>query len=201
MITEEMKNLLRDALSIEDSFKRGWAYSKAIVRLGSVEELEAARAFVQSLPGKLPTRAVDEDDIEHEIGFRNQWVPHVESVDSALGNYPRVANRVQGLGYKVAILRFADFCSCDVKFACELLEEIIVELEKGCIKVERHCGPYADGQWPWNHRPSVLAAMAMFSQRPCWVMRHLFLPEVMSSGMRGFTTVSFATYVSDSHGS
>lgn len=192
MEKSEMKTMLEAALADDDTFKRGWAYSRAIVKLGPVEELEMARAIIDA-DGNLREKAAKDnfDDIEYEIGLRQKWTPELPSVDQSLAHYPRVAERTKGIGYKVALLAFSEFCSCDVDFTCRQLEELIEEFESGKDKVVHHCGMYAHGQWPRNHRPSVLAAMAMFTQRPCWVLQHLFLSEVGSSGLHGFDTVVF----------
>ena len=189
----EMRAMLTAALANDDLYKRGWAYAKALVRLGAVEELEMARAMVNA-DDNLQARVVKDhfDDIAYEIELRQRWTSELPLVDAALAHYPLVAKRAQSIGPKIALLAFSEFCSCDVAYACEVLEEVLKELESGAKKVERHCGSYGSGQWPRNHYPSVLAAMAMFTQRPCWVIRHLFLPEIVRSGMRGFGTVIFS---------
>lgn len=192
MENSEMKTMLEGVLADDDKFKRGWAYARAIVKLGPVEELEMARATINA-DDNLRDRAAREsfDDITYEIELRQKWTPDLPSVDQALARYPRVAERTKGVGYKVALLEFSQFCSCDVEYACQVLEEVIKEFESGADEVERRCGAYSDGQWPRNDYPSVLAAMALFTQRPCWVLRHLLLSEVGSSGMKGFQTVQF----------
>jgi len=192
MEKSEMKTMLEAALADDDNFKRGWAYARAIVKLGPAEELEMARAII-SADEKLREKAAKDsfDDIEYETELRQKWTPELSSVDQALARYPRVAERTRGVGYKVALLAFSEFSSCDVSYTCKVLEEVIAEFKSGANKVERRCGAYGNGQWPRNHYPSVLAAMAMFTQRPCWVLRHLFLPEINSSGLHNFDTVVF----------
>lgn len=192
MEKSEMKTMLQKALGVEDLYLRGWRYAEAIVSLGPVEELEMARAIINADDNLRERAAKDKfDDIKYETELRQKWTPELPSVDQALARYPRVAERAKGVGYKVALLAFSEFCSCDVSYTCKVLEEVITEFESGANKVERRCGMYGDGQWPRNHYPSVLAAMAMFTQRPCWVLRHLFLPENGSSGLHGFDTVVF----------
>jgi hypothetical protein len=187
MLSTEIQNSLREALSIEDSSKRGWAYAKAVVKIGGVEELEEAWAFIQSFP-ELSERARQlsmkdqDDDILYAIENQRKWIPQLEFVDSALKDYPRVAERVTGVNYKVALLHFADFCNCDVGLVCKVLEEIIKEFESGKDKVvftkpQRH--PFI---LPRNYRPLVEAAIAHYTQYPCWVLKHLFLPERGRSG-------------------
>ncbi len=187
-----METLLRGALAEEDNFKRGWAFAKAVVTLGPVEELEMARAIIDA-DDNLREKAANSssDDITYETGLRQRWTPHLPSVDQALALCPRMAERSKGVGYKVALLAFSEFCSCDVAFTCKLMEEVIAEFDSGNNKVERRCGMYADGQWPRNHTPSVLAAMAIFTQRPCWVLRHLFLSGLGSSCQHGNGTIVF----------
>lgn len=191
MEKSEMKAMVEEALADDDNFKRGWAYAEAIVKLGSVEELEMARAIINA-DDNLRERAAQErfDDIKYETELRQKWMPELPLVDQTLARYPRVAERAKGVGYKVALLAFSEFCSCDMSYTCKVLEEVVTEFESGANKVERRCGMYGNGQWPRNHYPSVLAAMAMFTQRPCWVLRHLFLPKV-SSGLHDFDTVVF----------
>jgi hypothetical protein len=188
----EMKALLEAVLASDDKFKRGWAFAQAIVKLGPVEELEMAREIIDA-DDNLRERAAEDsfDDIQYETGLRQKWSSELPSVDQALARHPRVAERAKGVGYKVALLAFSEFCSCDVNYACEVLEEVIKEFDSGASKVERRCGMYGSGRWPRNHYASVLAAMAIFTQRPCWVLRHLFLPEVTSSGMHGFDSMVF----------
>ena len=193
-----MKTMLEAALADDDNFKRGWAYARAIVKLGPVEELEMARAIINADDNLREKVAKDDfDDIEYEIKLRKKWTPELSSVNQALARYPRVAERTKGVGYKVALLAFSEFCSCDVDYACKVLEEVVKEFDSGANKVERRCGMYGSGQWPRNHYPSVLAAMAMFTQRPCWVLQDLFLTEVGSSGMSGFDTVNFSRRQAD----
>lgn len=191
MQQSELKTLLEKALGVEDDFKRGWAYAKAVVRLGPVEELEMARAIIND-DENLLKKAGSLDQIECETRLRKKWMPHLPSVDEALARYPRVAARSKGVGYQVALLAFSEFCICDVAFTCKLLDEVIAEFESGKDKVELlHCEIYGSGPWPRNHKASVFAAMAMFTQRPCWVLRHLFLCEVWRSGMGSNGTIEF----------
>lgn len=183
----EMKNSLREALSIEDLHKRSWAYAKAVVKIGGVEELEEAWAFIQSFP-ELSERARQlskedqDDDILFAIENQKKRTPQLESVDSALKDYPRVAERVTGVNYKVALLHFADICNSDVGLVCKVLEEIIKAFESGKDKVvfpKPRRNPFF---LPRNYRPLVEAAIAHYTQYPCWVLQHLFLPERGHSG-------------------
>lgn len=190
----EMRATLETALAPNDAFKRGWSYARAIVALGPVEELEMARAIIDA-DGTLRAKVAEHDgkfdDIAYEIELRRKWASgSTDLVDQTLIRFRRVAERTKGVGHKVALLAFSEFCSCDVHYACQLLEEVIEAFE-GADEVERRCGPYGDGQWPRNHYPSVLSAMAMFTQRPCWVLRHLFLPEIGESGVKSFDAVYF----------
>ncbi|HJN62905.1 MAG TPA: hypothetical protein QGH03_01595 [Candidatus Paceibacterota bacterium] len=192
MKQSDIKAMLEEALVDDDNFKRGWAYARAIVKLGSVEELNMAQAIIDADDNLCKKTADDDfDDIEYETGLRNKWTPELSSVDQALTRYPYVAERTKGIGYKVALLAFSEFCSCDVDYTCKILEEVVTKLESGVNEVKDNCGDYASGRWPQNHRPSVLAAMAIFTQRPCWVLKHLFLTEVGSSGMEGLRRVYF----------
>jgi len=188
----KLKTMLEKALGVEDPYLRGWRCAEVIVSLGPVEELEMAWAIINADDNLSEKASKDRlDEIKYEIELRQKWVSELPSVDQSLARYPRVAERAKGVGYKVALLAFSDFCSCDVSYVCMVLEEVIAEFESGANNVERRCGRYGDGQWPRNHYPSVLAAMAMFTQRPCWILRHLFLSEVSSSGLRDFDTVVF----------
>jgi hypothetical protein len=189
----EMEMVLEAALADDNNFRRGRAYAKAIVELGSVEELMMARAIIgakSSLRFRADTDRFD-DFIKYEIELRRKWTAKLPSVDQALTRYPCVAKRTKGVGHKVALLAFSEFCSCDVDYTCKVLAEVIKDFESGADKVERCCGKYSYGKWPRNDYPSVLAAMAMFTQRPCCVLRHLFLPEVGSSGLHRLDTVVF----------
>ena len=190
MEKSKIKTMLEKALAEEDSYKRSWAYAKSIVKLGSVKELEIARAIIDN-DNNLREKVADDDNIEYEIKLRRSWVSELPSVDQALSYYPRVAERTKNVGYKVALLAFSQFCSCSVSYTCKVLEEVISEFESGANKVERRCGMYGDGQWSRNHYASVLSAMAIFTERPCWVLRHLFLSEVGKSSMYGTSTVAF----------
>ncbi len=187
----EMEAMLKVALAEKDSLKRGWNFAQEIVKLGSVQELEMVQAIIRA-DDKLSNKISggDFDGIEYEIELRRTWSAKLLLVSEVVVRYPHVAKRTNSDGYKVALLVFSEFCSCDVDYVCKVLEEVIAEFEAGAKKVERRCGSYAGGQWPRNHYASVLAAMAMFTQRPCWVIRYLFLPEVDSSSC-GFKTVVF----------
>ena len=190
MLSTEMKNSLREALSIEDSSKRGWAYTEAVVKIGGVEELEEAWAFIQSFP-ELSERARQlskkdqDDDILLAIENQKKWIPQLESVDSALKDYPRVAQRGTGVNYKVALLDFANISDSDVGFVCEVLEEIIKEFESGKDKVIFPQPQRPPFFLPHNYRPLVLAAIAHYTQYPCWALKYLFLPERSCGGAQG----------------
>lgn len=189
---QEMKEMVEEALAIENIFKRDLAYAKVIVKLGPIEELEMAQAIVDArddLRNKVAKKKFN--DIEHEIKLRHKWMSKILSLNQALLSCSHVAKRTKGIGYKIALLEFSEFCSCEVTYTCKILEEIIAEFELGVNEVRRDCGTYASGQWPLNHYPSVLAAMALFTQRPCWVLRHLFLLEIKNSGICNFETIYF----------
>lgn len=188
----EMKAMLEKALGVEDRHLRGWRFAEAIVSLGPIEDLETAQAIIDA-DDNLHERAVSKDEIEYEIKLRKKWSSGLPLADHALAQHPLTAERAKNIGYKVALLAFSEFCSCSVYFTCQLLDELIEEFKSGKNRVERKCGMYASGQWPHNHYPSVLSAMAMFTQRPCWVLRHLFLPECDRSGLYGVDDPHSAT--------
>lgn len=167
MITEEMKNSLREVLTIEDSHERNCEFILALIKLGSVEELKEARDFLQSLPDELKARVSYKDDIKFEIQLRKKWTSNFESVDLILLNYPTLAKRVKGIGYKVALLQFAAFTACNVDYVCQLLEEIIKEFESRVSYIRQ--------------KSSLLEAIGCRPENPCWILRKLFLTEMISA--------------------
>lgn len=183
---------IRKILAIENDSERSWAFAKAMVALDLVSELEEARLFVQaderlfSLLGKSSL-----EGIKLEIELRTSLAHEFTQVDREIQGYPTICELRPTTALKVALLHFSLFASCDVSLTCRLLEEILKKFKSGADKYETNCGFYAEGQWPRNHRPSVLSAIATFSQRPCWVLRHMFLPNLARSGLNGNGVVYF----------
>ena len=111
MEKSEIKTMLEAVLADDDDSRRGWAFAKAIVKLGPVEELEMARAIIDANNNLREKVAKDDfDDIKYEIELRQKWMSKLPLVDQALArNYPRVAKRTKGVGYKVALLEFSEY--------------------------------------------------------------------------------------------
>jgi len=175
-----MLTTLKEALEIEDDFKRECAYAEVIAKLGSVEELEKARAYVQSLKDGLKMQKLY-SFIDFQIPLRKIWIPHLGAVDKILHEYPNVAERVLTPGHKVNLLAFAKEVICEVDFAFSVLERLLFDLSRN--EKVHYCERW---YYPPNSLPWVLEVLTKCQHygTPQNEIRRVFLPRVIAYTIR-----------------